>query len=141
MGHAPGGVCPFGVNEGVAVYLDESLRKFDTVYPAAGNGHTAVKLTLQELEAAAGAEDWGGGMSARSRKANKALYNKRKGSSARTSVRDRAPFLIRGVLSSRNRQVCRGEFFDAGNDLHPLYRKALDLFAGAQYTFYAVSCV
>ena len=55
MGHAPGGVCPFGVNEGVAVYLDESLRKFDTVYPAAGNGHTAVKLTLQELEAAAGA--------------------------------------------------------------------------------------
>ena len=54
----PGGVCPFGVNEGVAVYLDESLRKFDTVYPAAGNGHTAVKLTLQELEAAAGAEGW-----------------------------------------------------------------------------------
>ena len=58
IGHAPGGVCPFGVNEGVAVYLDESLRKFDTVYPAAGNGHTAVKLTLQELEAAAGAEGW-----------------------------------------------------------------------------------
>ena len=50
VGHAPGGVCPFGVNEGVAVYLDESLRKFDTVYPAAGNGHTAIKLTLQELE-------------------------------------------------------------------------------------------
>ena len=42
----PGGVCPFGVNEGVAVYLGESLRKFDTVYPAAGNGHTAVKLTF-----------------------------------------------------------------------------------------------
>ena len=58
VGHAPGGVCPFGVNEGVAVYLGESLRKFDTVYPAAGNGHTAVKLTLQELEAAAGAEGW-----------------------------------------------------------------------------------
>ena len=58
VGHAPGGVCPFGVNEGVAVYLDESLRKFDTVYPAAGNGYTAVKLTLQELEAAAGAEGW-----------------------------------------------------------------------------------
>ena len=60
MGHDPGGVCPFGVNEGVAVYLDESLRKFDTVYPAAGNGHTAVKLTLQELEAAAGAVGLGG---------------------------------------------------------------------------------
>ena len=54
----PGGVCPFGVNDGVAIYLDESLRKFDTVYPAAGNGHTAVKLTLAELEAAAGAEGW-----------------------------------------------------------------------------------
>ena len=37
---------------------DESLRKFNTIYPAAGNGHTAVKLTLQELEAAAGAEGW-----------------------------------------------------------------------------------
>ena len=58
VGHASGGVCPFGVNEGVAVYLDESLRKFDTIYPAAGNGYTAVKLTLQELEAAAGAEGW-----------------------------------------------------------------------------------
>ena len=39
--------------------------------------------------------------------------------------------MIRGVLSSRNRQVCRGELFGAGNDLHPLSRKALDLFAGA----------
>ena len=52
VGHAPGGVCPFGINEGVEVYLDESLRKFETVYPAAGNGHTAVRLTLPELEAA-----------------------------------------------------------------------------------------
>ena len=69
VGHAPGGVCPFGVNEGVAVYLDESLRKFDTVYPAAGNGHTAVKLTLQELEAGRRSRGWW--MSARSRKANK----------------------------------------------------------------------
>ena len=58
VGHAPGGVCPFGINEGVEVYLDESLRKFETVYPAAGNGHTAVRLTLPELEAAAGAKDW-----------------------------------------------------------------------------------
>ena len=90
VGHAPGGVCPFGVNEGVAVYLDESLRKFDTVYPAAGNGHTAVKLTLQEPRA--------GWMSARSRKASKVSYNKRKGSSARTFVRDRAPFLLRRVI-------------------------------------------
>jgi len=58
VGHAPGGVCPFGVNEGVEIYLDESLRKFETVYPAAGNGHTAVRLTLQELEAAADAKGW-----------------------------------------------------------------------------------
>ncbi len=58
VGHAPGGVCPFGVNDGVVVYLDESLRKFETVYPAAGNGHTAVKLTLAELEASAGAKGW-----------------------------------------------------------------------------------
>lgn len=58
IGHAPGGVCPFGVKEGVEIYLDESLRKFTTVYPAAGNGHSAVRLTLPELEAAAGAKGW-----------------------------------------------------------------------------------
>ena len=57
-GMDPAVCAPLGVDEGVAVYLDESLRKFDTVYPAAGSGHTAVKLTLQELEAAAGAEGW-----------------------------------------------------------------------------------
>ena len=58
IGHAPGGVCPFGINDGIAVYLDESLKKFDTVYPAAGNDHSAVKLTIAELEADAGAEGW-----------------------------------------------------------------------------------
>lgn len=58
IGHAPGGVCPFGINEGVEVYLDESLRRFETVYPAAGNDHSAVKLTIPELEAAAGAKGW-----------------------------------------------------------------------------------
>lgn len=58
IGHAPGGVCPFGINDGIAVYLDESLKKFDTVYPAAGNDHSAVKLTIAELEAVAGAEVW-----------------------------------------------------------------------------------
>ena len=42
---APGGVCPFGINDDIEVYLDESLKKFDTVYPAAGNDHSAVKLT------------------------------------------------------------------------------------------------
>ena len=49
-GHATGGVCPFAVNEGVPVYLDESLRRFDYVYPAAGSSNSAIKLTLPELE-------------------------------------------------------------------------------------------
>ncbi len=58
IGHAPGGVCPFGVPDDVNVYLDESLRQFDTVYPAAGNDHSAVKLTPAELEQVAGAKGW-----------------------------------------------------------------------------------
>ena len=49
-GHAVGGVCPFAVNEGVPVYLDESLRRFDFVYPAAGSSNSAIKLSLEELE-------------------------------------------------------------------------------------------
>ena len=57
-GHAPGGVCPFGVPDNVDVYLDESLRQFETVYPAAGNDHSAVKLTLAELEQVANAKGW-----------------------------------------------------------------------------------
>lgn len=51
IGHAPGGVCPFGRSEGVPVYLDESLKGFDRVYPAAGDDHTAVNLSVSELEA------------------------------------------------------------------------------------------
>ncbi|MBR1931192.1 MAG: YbaK/EbsC family protein [Lachnospiraceae bacterium] len=58
IGHAIGGVCPFGIKEGVKVYLDESLKRFDVVYPAAGNDHSAVKLTIQELEQAAATTDW-----------------------------------------------------------------------------------
>ena len=58
IGHAPGGVCPFGIKEGVKVYLDESLKQFDTMYPAAGNDHSAVKLTIAELEEVAGAVGW-----------------------------------------------------------------------------------
>ena len=58
IGHVPGGVCPFGINEGVDVYLDESLRQFDTVYPAAGNDHSAVRLAVPELEKIAGAKGW-----------------------------------------------------------------------------------
>lgn len=58
IGHAPGWVCPFGINDGVKVYLDESLRRFETVYPAAGDDHSAVKLTIPELEEVAGAVGW-----------------------------------------------------------------------------------
>ena len=58
VGHAPGGVCPFGVNDGVRVFLDESLRRFDIVYPAAGTSNSAVELTVSELERASLAEGW-----------------------------------------------------------------------------------
>ena len=50
VGHAVGGVCPFGVNEGVKIYLDESLKRFETVFPAAGSGNSAIELTIPELE-------------------------------------------------------------------------------------------
>ena len=58
IGHGVGGVCPFGVSEGIPVYLDESLRRFDTVYPAAGTAASAVMLTLSELERASEADGW-----------------------------------------------------------------------------------
>lgn len=52
VGHTAGGVCPFGINPGVKVYLDVSLKEFDTVYPACGTSNSAVKLTIPELEEA-----------------------------------------------------------------------------------------
>jgi len=58
IGHDVGGVCPFGVNEGVSVYLDESLRQHETVYPAAGTDHSAVKLTIDELMQACDYLEW-----------------------------------------------------------------------------------
>ena len=54
IGHAPGGVCPFAVNEGVKVYLDESLRRFETVFPAVGSAASAIELTCDELERCCG---------------------------------------------------------------------------------------
>lgn len=50
VGHAVGGVCPFGVREGVTIYLDESLKRFDTVFPACGSSNSAIELTIAELE-------------------------------------------------------------------------------------------
>lgn len=58
VGHAVGGVCPFAVKEGCAVYLDASLRRFDTVFPACGSSHSAIELTLPELEALAAPVAW-----------------------------------------------------------------------------------
>ena len=58
IGHAVGGVCPFGINDGVLVYLDSSLKRFETVYPACGSSNSAVKLTLSELETASEFEKW-----------------------------------------------------------------------------------
>ena len=58
VGHEMGGVCPFAVKEGCEVYLDVSLRRFDTVYPAAGDAASAVELTVPELEKYAGSRGW-----------------------------------------------------------------------------------
>ena len=58
IGHGVGGVCPFAVNEGVDVFLDESLRRFDTVYPAAGSAASAVRLSPDELERCAEPCTW-----------------------------------------------------------------------------------
>lgn len=57
-GHAVGGVCPFGVEPGAKVYLDESIRRFQVVYPAAGSANSAVELTIAQLEAASGFLQW-----------------------------------------------------------------------------------
>ncbi|MBQ8331320.1 MAG: YbaK/EbsC family protein [Clostridia bacterium] len=57
-GHAVGGICPFALPEGVAVYLDQSLRRFDTVFPAAGSSNSAVRLSCDELFDASGALGW-----------------------------------------------------------------------------------
>jgi len=58
IGHAVGGVCPFGINDGIKVYLDESLKRFDVVYPAAGTSNSAVRLTITELELSSEYTSW-----------------------------------------------------------------------------------
>ena len=58
IGHAVGGVCPFAVNDGVEVYLDESLKRFETVFPACGSSNSAIELTIKELENYSGFADW-----------------------------------------------------------------------------------
>lgn len=58
IGHAVGGVCPFAVNEGVIVYLDESLKRFETVFPACGSSNSAIELSIPELEQHSGFASW-----------------------------------------------------------------------------------
>jgi prolyl-tRNA editing enzyme YbaK/EbsC (Cys-tRNA(Pro) deacylase) len=58
IGHAVGGVCPFGVNGGVEVYMDESLKRFKTVFPACGSANSAIELTVDELEKYSGCMEW-----------------------------------------------------------------------------------
>lgn len=58
VGHAVGGVCPFAVNEGVTVYLDESLKRFETVFPACGSSNSAIELTIPELEKYSAYKEW-----------------------------------------------------------------------------------
>ena len=58
IGHAIGGVCPFAVNDGVTVYLDESLKRFTTVFPACGSSNSAIELTIPEMEKYSGHKEW-----------------------------------------------------------------------------------
>lgn len=58
IGHGIGGVCPFGIHEGVTVYLDESLKRFTTVFPACGSSNSAIELTIPELEMYSGYVSW-----------------------------------------------------------------------------------
>jgi len=58
VGHPVGGVCPFGINEGIPVYLDESLKRFVTVFPAVGSGNSAIELNLDELFEYSKALEW-----------------------------------------------------------------------------------
>ena len=58
IGHAVGGVCPFGINDDVTVYLDESLKRFKTVFPACGSSNSAIELTIEELEKYSNYSSW-----------------------------------------------------------------------------------
>jgi prolyl-tRNA editing enzyme YbaK/EbsC (Cys-tRNA(Pro) deacylase) len=57
-GHAVGGICPFALPEDVAVYLDASLKRFETVFPACGSANSAIELTLEELSTYANSDQW-----------------------------------------------------------------------------------
>ena len=58
IGHPAGGVCPFGINAGIPVYLDNSLQRFSSVFPACGTGNTAIELTIAQLEECSNYQQW-----------------------------------------------------------------------------------
>ena len=58
VGHPVGGVCPFAINDGIDVYLDESLKRFETVFPACGSQNSAIELTIPELEKYSNYKEW-----------------------------------------------------------------------------------
>lgn len=58
IGHPVGGVCPFAINDGVEVYLDKSLKRFETVYPACGSANSAIELSIEELENYSSYNSW-----------------------------------------------------------------------------------
>lgn len=58
IGHNVGGVCPFAIKEGVDVYLDESLKRFETVFPACGSSNSAIEMTMEDLEKYSGYKEW-----------------------------------------------------------------------------------
>jgi len=58
VGHGIGGVCPFAVNSNVDIYLDDSLKRFDTVFPACGSSNSAIELTIAELEKYSNSAGW-----------------------------------------------------------------------------------
>lgn len=58
IGHDVGGVCPFGIKKGISVYLDKSLKRFETVFPACGSSNSAIELSIPELEKYSGFDEW-----------------------------------------------------------------------------------
>ena len=58
VGHEIGGVCPFGVNDNIKIYLDKSLQRFETVFPACGSSNSAIELTIEELEKYSNCVEW-----------------------------------------------------------------------------------
>ena len=58
IGHTPDGVCPFGINDNINVYLDNSLKRFQTVFPAAGSSNSAIELNINELEKYSNSKEW-----------------------------------------------------------------------------------